>query len=48
MEGETYDIPIRPEVTEKEMNNRKEAVEGTARPHRIKISVNSIKKLGEK
>ena len=48
MEGETYDIPIRPEITEKEINDSKEAVEASTGPHRIKISANSIKKLGGK
>ena len=46
MEGETYDIPIHPEMTEKEINDSKDDVEATKGPHRIKISANSIKKLG--
>ena len=46
MEGEAYDIPIHPEMTEKEINDSKDDVEETTGPHRIKISANSIKKLG--
>lgn len=48
MEGDTYDIPIHSETTEKEINDSKEAVAATTGPHRIKISANSIRKLGGK
>ncbi|MBR4344169.1 MAG: hypothetical protein IKP88_15970 [Lachnospiraceae bacterium] len=47
MEGETYDIVIRSENTEKEIAESIEAViESTTVPHRIKISASSIQKLG--
>lgn len=46
MEGDTYDIIIKPEKTEKEINDSILAVAESVGPHRIKISANSIKKLG--
>ena len=49
MEGDTYDILIRPELTDRDVYESIEAVaESTMVPHRIKISANSIQKLGEK
>ncbi len=49
MEGDTYDIIIRPELTDKDVSESIEAViESTTVPHRIKISANSIQKLGGK
>lgn len=48
MEGETYDIPIYSEIAEKEVCDSEEHVVTTIGSHRIKISANSLKKLGGK
>ena len=49
MEGDTYDIMIKPELTDNDVSESIEAViESAAVPHRIKISANSIQKLGGK
>ncbi len=49
MDGDTYDIIIKSETTPKAVNDSIDAViESTKLPHRIKISPESIKKLGGK
>lgn len=49
MDGETYDIIIKSETTAKAVNDSIDAVvESNKLPHRIKISPESIKKLGGK
>ncbi len=49
MEGDTYDILIHSETTDKEISDSIEAViESSSIPHRIKISAGSIQKLGGK
>lgn len=49
MDGDTYDIIIKSETTAKAVNNSIDAVvESSKLPHRIKISPESIKKLGGK
>jgi len=49
MEGDTYDILIHSEITDKEISDSIEAViESSSMPHRIKISAGSIQRLGGK
>ena len=49
MDGDTYDIVIKPETTAKEIDASVESVVESAKlPPRIKISAKSIQKLGEK
>lgn len=49
MDGDTYDIIIKPETTAKAVNDSIDAViESNMLPHKIKISTESIKKLGGK
>ena len=49
MDGDTYDIIIKSETTAKAVNDSIDAVvESSKLPHRIKISPESIKKLGGK